>query len=148
MAYVSEKITRGEDKEYFNSFHFTSILRKPLRPYWWAIDRENESFLFPRGGGALGVPDGYGFLLGGELIEMWVKEEKEGNRFKNNLKIHWDIYKIEIPEKLFEKGYSKNEIRENIVAAFLGLGTCGIERSRLLDVTVNIKEAFKIKREV
>lgn len=148
MKYVSEEIKREEDKEYFNSFHFTSMLGDPLEPYWWAIDRENKSFLFPRGGGAMDVPDGYGLLLGGELIEMWVKEQTEGNRFKNNLKIHWVIYKIEVPEKLLEKGYSREEIRKNIVDAFLGLGTCEIERSKLLDVTVEIKVPFKIKREV
>ena len=147
MAYVSEKITREEDKEYFKSFNFTSMLDDSLRPYWWAIDRENESFLFPRGGGALGVPKGYGLWLGGELIEMWVNEQTEGDRFDNDLKINWVIYKIEVPERLLKKGYTEDEIRRNIIDAFLGLGTCGIERSKLLDVTVEIKVPFKIKRE-
>ena len=146
MAYVSERITREEDKEYFKSFNFTSILRKPLRPSWWAIDRENESFLFSRGGGAMDVPQSYGLMMDGELIEMRVKEQTEGEIYDNNLKIHWIIYKIEVPEKLLEKGYSRDEIRKNIVEAFLGLGTTGIERSKIIDVTVEINVPFTIKK--
>lgn len=144
MRFKSEKIVRDEDKKYFNSFGLKDILGDLVEPYWWAIDKETGIFLFSRGGGVFEVPESFGLYIDGDLIEIEVLEETEGDRFDNNLKIHWFIRKIYVPRKVIEKGYDENEIRGLVQEAFIGLGTTGIERTKILDVTVKIMAELKI----
>lgn len=144
MAYVSEKIIKEEDKEYFNSFQFKDITKRPLRPYWWAIDREKEYILFPMGGGAFEIPEGMGLYMDNALIEMWVKDKEEGNRQEFGLKVQWIVYRIKVPKILLEKGYEREEILNEIKRAFYGLGISGVKRENISEVTVNIKADIEI----
>lgn len=38
MAFVSEEITKEEDKSYFNSLALTGMTGDLLSPGWWTID--------------------------------------------------------------------------------------------------------------
>lgn len=145
MAFISEKI-REEDKEYFKSIGFTYLVdRKSLEPTWWAIDREQEIILVSRGGVPCEIFMGYELYLSGELIEMEAVEKTEGDWFDSDLKINWLINKIEVSKELFEKGYDVESIKKIIRDAFEGYGTRGIERSKILEVKVEINAEPKQK---
>lgn len=144
MPYVSEKIVKKEDKEYFNSFHFLDVTKRPLRPYWWAIDREKEYIIFPMGGGAFEIPEGMGLYMDNAVIEMWVKDKEEGNRQNVGLKVEWSIYRIKVPKILLEKGHKSEEIINEIKRAFYGLGTSGVKRENITEVTVEINADIEI----
>ncbi len=138
MAFISERI-KEEDKEYFKTIGFTYLVdRKPLKPSWWAIDREQEIILVSRGGVPCEKIMGYELYLSGELIEIEAVEKTEGDWFDRDLKVNWLINKIEIPKELFEKGYNVESVKNIIRVAFEGYGTRGIERSKILEVKVEI----------
>lgn len=139
MAFVSEEITKEEDIQYFNSLHLLDITKRPLRPYWWAIDRERNYIIYPMGGGSFEIPQGMGLYLDGDIIEMWVKDKREGEYYNRNYKIFWKIYRIKVTGHLLEKGYDKESIIEIIKEAFEGLGASGVERSNIVEVTVDIQ---------
>ena len=136
MAFVSEEITRKDDQEYFNGFGFKDILGDLVEPCWWAIDREKNIFLFPRGGGALEVPLSFGLCVESYLIEIEVAEQVEGSEYDGNLKIHWLINKIKIPNELIQRGYIIKNLEKLIEEAFYGLGTVGIPAKEISEVTV------------
>lgn len=145
MAFIGEKV-REEDKEYFKSIGFTYLVdRKPLEPSWWAIDREQEMILVSRGGVPCETFMGYELYLSGELIEMEAVEKTEGDWLDSDLKINWFINKIEVSKELFEKGYDVESIKNIIRDAFEGYGTRGIERSKILEVKVEINAEPKRK---
>lgn len=138
MAFISGKIASESDINYFHSFGFTDILGKPAKAYWWAIDREREIFLFPRGGGSFEIPSGYGLCIDGELVEIEAGQTKEGDRNTGDLKVHWDITAIKIPDNLIRQGQTTDSIRQIITDAFLGLGTTGVSRESISKTTVEI----------
>lgn len=138
MAFLSEKITSESDIAYFHSFGFTNILDKPAKAYWWAIDREREIFLFPRGGGSFEIPLGYGLCIDGELVEIEAKQTTEGSRNTEDLRVHWNINAIKIPGKLMQQGQTADSIEKIVEEAFLGLGTTGMPRESILETTVEI----------
>ncbi len=144
MAFVSERITREEDIQYFNSLHLLDITKRPLRPYWWAIDREQEYILFPMGGGAFEIPEGIGLYMDNAVIEMWVKDKEEGNRHKSGLKVQWFIYRIKVPQILIDKGHKTEEIINEIRQAFYGFGTSGVKRENIAEVIVEITADIEI----
>ena len=139
MAFVSEEITKEEDKEYFNSLHLLDITKRPLKPYWWAIDRERNYIIYPMGGGSFEIPRGMGLYLNGEVIEMWVKKRTEGEYYSNTYKVFWKVYRIKVPNQLLEQGYNEENILEIIEEAFKGLGVSGVKRSNIAEVTVDIQ---------
>lgn len=136
MAFVSEEITKKEDEEYFNGFGFKDILGDLVEPCWWAIDREKNIFLFPRGGGAFEIPVSFGLCVEGYLIEIEVIEQVEGSENEGNLKIHWLINKIKIPNELIQKGYITKNLEKIIEDSFYGLGTVGIPPKGISEITV------------
>ena len=96
--------------------------------------------MFPRGGGSFDIPVSFGLCIEGELINIEVIKVTEGNLYDSNLKIHWIIKKIIIPEKLFGLGYIDEEIEKIIKDAFIGLGTTGVNYTETSDVTVEMKQ--------
>lgn len=144
MAFVSEEITREEDIQYFNSLHLLDITKRPLRPYWWAIDREKNYIIYPMGGGSFEIPRGMGLYLDGEIIEMWVKKKAEGRCYTGNYKVVWEIYRIKAPKQLLEKGFNEQNILQIIEEAFYGLGASGMKRSDIAEVAVNIETGIDI----
>lgn len=146
MAFVSEEI-KEEDKEYFNSMGFTYLVSgEPVRPLCWAIDRERSIILTPTGG----VPHerimGFGLYIEGEIINIEAIERVQGDEFDGDLKIQWEINKIEVPDELLKKEGSRERIKEYIKEAFTGFGTIGVERSKILKVTVEIATELENKR--
>lgn len=135
MIFESERIENA-DINYFNSFGFKDVLGNPARAYWWAINREESIFLFPRGGGSFDVPISFGLCLEGKLVKIEVTKTTEGNIYDENLKIHWFINRIIVPITLFELGYSEKKVVEIVIEAFLGLGTTGVDNTDILEVTV------------
>lgn len=147
MAFISERI-REEDKEYFSSIGFTYLVDgEPLEPSWWAIDREKEIILVSRGGVPCETFMGYQLYLSGELIDIEAIEKTEGDWLDRDLKVSWLINKIEVPKELFEKGYDVESVKNIIRIAFEGYGTRGIERSKILEVKVEINVEPKKKNE-
>lgn len=138
MAFVSEEITREKDIQYFNSLHLLDVTKRPLKPYWWAIDRERNYIIYPMGGGSFEIPQGMGLYLDGDIIEMWVKEKTNDRYNYDDLRVFWEIYKIRIPQKMVIEKYNEEEIVKIINEAFQGLGTSGIERSNIIEVVVTI----------
>ena len=138
MTFVSEEIIKEEDVQYFNSLHLLDITKRPLKPYWWAIDRENKCFIFPMGGGTFEIPRGMGLYLENQVIEMWVNKKTQGRYYNNDYKVFWEVYRIKVPKQLLEKGYKDNTILQIIQEAFHGLGTSGVKRSNIIEVTVDI----------
>ncbi len=139
MAFVWKKITDKKEKEYIKSKGFTYIDGEPMiDPRWCAIDEERDIILVSRGGGGLEMPEGYALYLDGEIIEMEGEEKCEGNRFDNNLKVHWIINKIVVNKMQYEKKYDINELMQIIKEAFIAFGYCGLKITQVLEVTVEI----------
>lgn len=147
MGFVSEEILREEDKKLFLSMGLKDIFGKPAEPYWWAIDRDRNIVLYPRGGGAFEVPVGYGLSIEGKQIEMEVEKKTKGDIFDHNLEIHWVIQRIVVPDELMLKGYTYETVVNLVEDAFAALGTTGIEREKLVDVTVKIEGKPMLKSE-
>ena len=64
------------------------------------------------------------------------------------MRVHWFIDKIEIPKEILKEGYDIEAIKQIIKEAFNGYGTRGIERSKLLEVTVEINTEPEYKERV
>lgn len=144
MAFVSEEI-REQDREYFDSIGFTNIFDEPSKADWWAIDKQRDIILICRGGMPHEPIWGYQLYLCGELVNMEALERAKGSQFRNNLRVHWIIKSIEVPEKLYKKGCDIDKIKQNIKEAFIGYGTIGIEHSKLAEITVEIDADIKNK---
>ena len=148
MEFVSERI-KEKDKEYFNSIGFTYLVSgKPVEPLCWAIDREQNIILTPTGGVPHEILMGFGLYMEGEIINIEAVERVCGDEFDGDLTIRWVINKIEVPDKLLKKVGSTEKIINCIKEAFIGFGTIGLERSKILEVTVEIATKLEEKREV
>lgn len=149
MAFVSEEITREEDKEYFKSIGFTYLVSgEPVRPLCWAIDRERGIILTPTGGVPHEIVMGFELYIEGELIDIEAIERLQGDEFDNDLKVQWIINKIEVPDALLKRGNNVDNIKNYIKEAFIGFGTIGVERSKILKVTVEINTEPEYKKRV
>ena len=139
MAFISERI-KEEDKEYFKSLGFTYLVSgKPVDPLCWAIDREQNIILTPTGGVPHEILMGFGLYMEGEIIDIEAIERVQGDEFDGDLTICWTINRIKVPDKLLKKVRNTEKITNCIKEAFVGFGTIGLERSKILDVTVEIK---------
>lgn len=140
MTFVSERI-REEDKEYFNSIGFTQLaVNKPVRPFWWVIDREKEIILTSRGGVFAEPIEGYQIYYMKEFINIELVEQGSGDYFKKNIKTIYEINKIEIPQKLMLEGCTVDEIRQMVIDMFMEAGTFGYEKAVTISTVVNINE--------
>lgn len=148
MAFVSEEI-KEEDKEYFNSVGFTYLVDgEPLEPSWWAIDRERNIILVPRGGVPHEALTGFELYVEGELIDIEAIKRLQGDEFDNDLKVQWIINKIEVPDVLLKRGNNVDNIKNYIKEAFIGYGVIGVERSNILEVTVEFNTEPEYKKRV
>lgn len=143
MAFVSEEIIKEEDVQYFNSLHLLDITKRPLKPYWWAIDRERNYIIYPMGGGSFEIPQGMGLYLDGDIIEMWVKEKTNERYNYDDLRVFWEIYRIRGTKKMINEKYNEEEIIKIINEAFQGLGIDGVERSNIIEVVVTINTGIE-----
>ncbi len=115
MAFIGEWIKKEDDKKYVALKGFKDIFGRPLlSPLSWAIDREKDIILIPRGGGGPELPEGYALYIRGDIINIEGYEMNEGSRFENNLRIHWIINKIEMDEKIVHNSYDANDIIQYI----------------------------------
>lgn len=96
------------------------------------------------GGGAFEIPQGMGVYLGGTIIEMWVKEDSNDRHNYDELKIFWKVYRIKVYPETPDIKFQEKEVIEIIKEAFQGLGTYGIERSNIVEVTVDITADIEI----
>lgn len=144
MAFVSEEIKGKEDKEYFSSIALASMTGDILNPGWWTIDKERKIVLYERGGGSFEVPIGYGLSIDGKNVEIEATEATEGDRHDGNLKVHYFIQKIEIPEALIQQNYEPESIIGLIKEAFLAMGVPYVERSKILEVKVKVMAEAEI----
>lgn len=144
MAFISERITE-EDAVYFNAFAFKDVVGNPLKAYWWAVDKERNMFLFPRGGGSFDIPICFGFYWDGDLIDIEVIKNVKGSRYKNNLEIYWVIKKIIISKQVEEKVDHYNDILNLIEQAFMGLGTTGIGYDKMTKINVDNQSQIVVK---
>lgn len=137
MAFIGEKITNESDKAYVASKGFTYITGEPIdSARSWAIDRERDMILVSRGGGGLEMPESYGLYLWGKIVDIEGYKETEGNRFDNNLKIHWHIKWFNKP---FESREEKEMLAEIIKEAFTAFAYRGLKSSQVLEVTIDIE---------
>lgn len=143
MAFVSEEIIKEEDVQYFNSLHLLDITKRPLKPYWWAIDRERNYIIYPMGGGSFEIPQGMGLYLDGDIIEMWVKEKTNERYNYDDLRVFWEIYRIRGTKKMINEKYNEEEIIKIINEAFQGLGIDGVERSNIIEVVVTVNTGIE-----
>lgn len=139
MAFVCEKIIEERDINYLREKGFTSITGTPISgSRWCAIDRERDIILISRGGGGLEMPKGFALYINGEIIEIEGDEDWEGDKFDNNLKVHWHIDKICAGKAWFEKNYDIEELMNIIKEAFVIFGYRGCKTTQVLEVTVEI----------
>ena len=139
MAFIGERITTKEDKQYVASKGFTYIIGDPIiSARSWAIDREKDMILVPTGGGGLEMPESYGLYLDGVIIDIEGNEKSEGERFDNDLKIHWFINKIRAPKTWFENGCGSDNLKQIITEAFIAYSYRRLKSSQVLEVTVEI----------
>lgn len=147
MAFIWKKVTDKEDKEYIESKGFTYIDGKSISDArWCAIDKERDSILVSRGGGGLEMLESYALYLDGEIIEVEGEEKFKGSRFNNDLKIYWTINKLIVNEIQLNK-YSINELMQIVKEAFIAFSYCGLKKSQVLEVAVEINVELSDKRE-
>lgn len=144
MNFISERIEKEKDVEYFASLKFEDIIGKKFKPFWWVIDRDSGVFLFFCGGGAVGVPQKYGLCIDKELVELEALSRTKGDRLKSNLVVHWVISKIDIPVSLIKRGYVEEDIVYLIEEAFTVFGLLGIDRKDIVNVSIEIAVSPKI----
>ena len=139
MAFVSERI-KEEDKEYFNSIGFTQLATdKPVRPFWWVIDREKEIIMTCRGGVFAEPTEGYQIYVNKQFVDMELVEQISGEHSKRNLSSHYKINKVVIPKKLIENGISVEQIKDLINEMFMVAGHFGAEREVTIETIVTIE---------
>lgn len=145
MAFEGGWINSEEDKKYVESKGFTYITGNPMTDQkLWAIDRERDIILVPRGGGGLEIPESYSLFIDGQIVNMEATKKTEGNQLKNDLKIFYNIHKIEVAEAWRDKGYTETELKKIIVEAFKGYGGYGFKPSQISEVVVNISSDIKM----
>ncbi len=144
MNFISERIEKEEDVEYFVSLGFEDSRGKKLRPFWWVIDRDSGVFLFFCGGRTIGVPQKYGLCIDKELVELEALSRTKGDKSESNLVVHWIINKIDIPVSLIKRGYVEEDVVYMIEKAFTVFGLLGIEREDIVDVSIEMTVSPKI----
>lgn len=144
MNFISERIEKEEDIEYFASLGFKDAMGDKLIPSWWAIDRDSGMFLFFCGGRAFSVPQKYGLCIDKELVEVEALSRTKGDRLESSLVVHWIISKIDIPVSLIKRGYVEEDIIYIIEKAFTAFGLLGIDRKNIMDVLIEITVSPKI----
>ena len=105
-----------------------------------------KSILVSRGGGGLEMLESYALYLDGEIIEVEGEEKFKGSRFNNDLKIYWTINKLIVNEIQLNK-YSINELMQIVKEAFIVFSYCGLKKSQVLEVAVEINVELSDKRE-
>lgn len=141
MAFIAEKIKRdSEERKYIASKGFTYYRSGRLvdDADAWAIDREKDIILVSRGGGGPEMPEAYGLYMDGFLIDIEGEDDKEGERFDNNLKIRWFINRICVPMAWFESGCGTEKLNQIIKEAFTAYSYRRLKPSQILEVTVEI----------
>ena len=148
MNFISERIERQNDIEYFNLLGFKDSNGNKIKPFWWVIDREYDVFLFPYNNEKLDISQKFGLCIDKELVELEAFNKCE-KRLNSGLFLQWIIYKIDIPIELIEKGYVEDDIVYIMENAFAEFGLPGVSRKKFMDVSVEIIESPKIvKKEV
>lgn len=99
-----------------------------------------------RGGGGLEMLESYALYLDGEIIEVEGEKKFKGSRFNNDLKIYWTINKLIVNEIQLNK-YSINELMQIVKEAFIAFSYCGLKKSQVLEVAVEINVELSDKRE-
>lgn len=139
MAFVSERI-KEEDKEYFNSIGFTTLVGgEPVRPFWWVIDREREIIMTCRGGVFAEPTEGYQIYINKQFVDMELVEQTKGSYSKRNLRSHYKINKVIIPKQLIEDGISVEKIKDLINEMFMVAGSFGYEPEVTIETTITIE---------
>ncbi len=139
MDFISERIEREEDIEYFNSFGFKDNLGKEFKPFWWAIDRESDIFFFFGEGKASDRFLKCGLCINKELVEIQMQNKAEEKEEKPGLFVHWIINEIVIPVSLVERGYVEDDIVYIIENALIAIGLPGVSEKEVAETTVEIK---------
>lgn len=139
MDFISERIEREGDIEYFDSFDFKDNLGKEFKPFWWAIDRESDIFLFFCEGKASGRLLKCGLCINKELVEIQMQNKTEKKEDKPGLFVHWIINKIVIPVSLVERGYVEDDIVYIIKNALIAIGLPGVAQKEVAETSVEIK---------
>lgn len=139
MDFISERIEREEDIEYFNSFGFKDNLGKKFKPFWWAIDRESDIFVFFCEGKASDRLLKCGLCVNKELVEIQMQNKTEKKEEKPGLFVHWIINEIVIPVSLVERGYVEDDIVYIIENALIAIGLPGVSEKEIAETTVEIK---------
>ena len=102
MAFVNEDIPE-EDKEWFNSFGFTSpYTDKTVEPWKWTIDRERNIFLCVLAGlgsKSSGKVRFFVLVINGIVVIIEAYTESHGNKW-NGRDVIWEVEKIIVPNKL------------------------------------------------
>lgn len=139
MAFVSERI-KEEDKEYFNSIGFTTLVgEEPVRPFWWVIDREKEIIMTGRGGVFAEPTRGFQIYYMKKFINIELVERGKGDYFKRNVIQHYIIQKVEIPKQLIDKGATVEQIKELINEIFMAAGHFGYEPEVTIQTTITME---------
>ena len=139
MNFISERIEGEGDLEYFDSFGFKDNLGKEFKPFWWAIDRESDIFLFFCEGEASDKLLKCGLCINKELVEIQMQNKTEKKEEKSGLFVHWIINKIVIPVSLIERGYVEDDIVYIIENALIAIGLPGVAQKEVAETTVEIK---------
>lgn len=139
MDFISERIESEEDIKYFDSFDFKDNLGKEFKPFWWAIDRESDIFLFFCEGKASGRLLKCGLCINKELVEIQMQNKTEKKEDKPGLFVHWIINKIVIPVSLVERGYVEDDIVYIIKNALIAIGLPGVAQKEVAEISVEIK---------
>lgn len=138
MNFVSERIEGEDDIEYFNLFGFKDSNGNKIKPFWWAIDRDSDIFLFSYDNGVLCMPQKFGLCIDKELVELEALNKSEKKQLNSGLVLHWIINKIDIPIDLMEKGYVEDDIVYIMENAFAEFGLPGVGKKEIMDISVEI----------
>ena len=140
MAFVSERI-KEEDKEYFNSIGFTTLVGgEPVRPFWWVIDREKEIIMTCRGGVFAEPTEGYQIYINKKIVDIELVEKLQGSYSKKNLISYYKINSVKIPRELIEDGVKIEKVKELISAMFTAAGTFGYEPEVTIETIITIEK--------
>ena len=147
MGFVFEKVPE-KDWEFFNSME--------LRDCWgtrklsasqhlkWSTNREENAYLVGIGGGYDDMPQFYDLWWNGNIIRMEVVEVSSG-KYSIGVDIVWNIVRIPIPERIWER---RNEVLELIKEAFsVYSGWCKPLYLKSISVNINCEpEMIKEKQ--
>lgn len=139
MDFISERIEAEGDLEYFDAFGFKDNLGKEFKPFWWAIDRESDIFLFFCEGEASDRLLKCGLCINKELVEIQMQNKTEKKEEKPGLFVHWIINKIVIPVSLIERGCVEDDIVYIIENALIAIGLPGVSEKEVAETTVELK---------